>query len=220
MWTHTWMSFTSHTFTSLPLVHTPNLDFLRQRLWLGFLLVRESPHSGNLHISRLPNSNFSGFPNSADSWFHGFADSWLRVFTGLRLQELRRFKALDLHRFATLELRSFKIPDLRKFVTSELRRFKVPDLRRFKIPENSFQEFRRTRCFEGDRFSWIPQHYPLEEAGWLRRSDSTKILVFQLKTSPSERRSGHASSGNLATVESRRVLETAPLAPINRELQL
>jgi hypothetical protein len=29
MRTHTWMSFTSHIFTSLPLVHTPNPDFLR-----------------------------------------------------------------------------------------------------------------------------------------------------------------------------------------------
>jgi hypothetical protein len=150
MWTHTWMFFTSHTFTSLPLVHTPNPDFLRQRLWLGFLLVRESPHSGNLHTPRLPNSNFSGFPNSVDSRFHGFADSWLQVFTGSRPQELRRSKASDLHRFATSELRRFKIRDLRKFATSELRRLKSP--------ENSFHKFHKTRRFEGDRFSWIPQH--------------------------------------------------------------
>jgi hypothetical protein len=37
--------------------------------------------------------------------------------------------------------------------------------------------------------------------------------------SPSERRSGHASSADLATVESRRLLETSP-TPINRELSL
>jgi hypothetical protein len=165
MWTHIWMSFTSHTFTSLHLVHTLNQDFLKQRLWLGFLLVREFPHSGNPHMPRLPNLDFSGFPNSADSRFHGLAGSWLRVFTGSRPQELRRFKASDLHRFATLELRRFKASDLRKFATLELRRFQIPDLRkfatsglrRFKIPENSFHEFHYTRRFEGDRFSWIPQ---------------------------------------------------------------
>jgi hypothetical protein len=164
MWTHTWMSFTSHTFTRLPLVHTPNPDFLRQRLWLGFLLVRESPHPGNLHIPRLSNSDFSGFPNSADSRFHDLAGSWFRVFTGSRPQELRRFKASDLHRFATLELHRFRAPDFRKFATLELRRFQIPDLRKFatsglrsfKIPENSFHEFHYTWRLEGDRFSWIP----------------------------------------------------------------
>jgi hypothetical protein len=36
---------------------------------------------------------------------------------------------------------------------------------------------------------------------------------ISVKTSPSERRSGHASSGNLATVELRRFLETAPPDP-------
>jgi hypothetical protein len=36
---------------------------------------RVFPYSGNLHMARLLNSNFSGFPNSADSRFHGFADS-------------------------------------------------------------------------------------------------------------------------------------------------
>jgi hypothetical protein len=84
VWTCRWTSFTSHTFTRLPLVHTPNPDFLRWCLWLGFPLIRESSHPGNFHTSWLPNSNFSKFPNFADFRFRGFAGSWLRVFTGLR----------------------------------------------------------------------------------------------------------------------------------------
>jgi hypothetical protein len=120
MWTHTWMSFTSHIFTSLPLVHTQNPDFLRQHLWLSFLLIRESPHSGNLHTPRLPNSNFSGFPNSADSLFHGFADSWLQVFTGSRPQELRRFKVQI---FTGSRLRSFAGSRFEIFASSRLQSF-------------------------------------------------------------------------------------------------
>jgi hypothetical protein len=65
---------------------------------------------------------------------------------------LRRLKILGLHRFATSELRRFKIPDLHRFATSGLRRFKIPDLHRVNHLENSFHEFRQTRCFEGDRF--------------------------------------------------------------------
>jgi hypothetical protein len=29
----------------------------------------------------------------------------------------------------------------------------------FDIPENSFHEFHKPRRFEGDRFSWTPQHW-------------------------------------------------------------
>jgi hypothetical protein len=80
------MSFTSHTFTSLPLVHTLNPDFLRQQLWLCFLLVRESPRSGNLHVPWFPNSSSIRLPNFTDSWFHDFTGSWLRVFTSSRFR--------------------------------------------------------------------------------------------------------------------------------------
>jgi hypothetical protein len=44
-----------------------------------------------------------------------------------------------------------------------------------------------------------------------------QLLNLDKKTSPSERRSGHASLGKLATVESTRFLETTPLTPINSE---
>jgi hypothetical protein len=74
--------YISYIYKIVSLVHTPNPDFLRQRLWLDFLLVRESSHLGNLHMPRLPNSNFGRLPNSVDSQFHGFTYSWLQVFTG------------------------------------------------------------------------------------------------------------------------------------------
>jgi hypothetical protein len=141
---------------------------LRRRLWLGFLLIRESLYLGNLHAPRPSNSKFSRFPNFIDSRFHGFVGSWLRVFTGSRLQglrgfkipelprfatsELRRSKIPDLHRFATSELRRFKIPDLHWFATSELRMFRILDLHRFNLHENLFHEFRETQHSEDDKF--------------------------------------------------------------------
>jgi hypothetical protein len=87
------MSFTSHIFTSMPLVHTLNPDFLRRHLWLCFLLVRESPRSGNLHVPWFPNSSSIILPNFTDS-----RSSWLC-----------RFMALSLYEFATSRLRGFKI---------------------------------------------------------------------------------------------------------------
>jgi hypothetical protein len=104
MWTCTWMSFTYHTFTSLPLVHTSNPDFLRRCLWLCFLLIRESSHSGNHRAPWLPNSTSSRFLNFTDPRFRGFTGSWLRVFTSLLL---RSFTGLRFQIFAHSRLRSF-----------------------------------------------------------------------------------------------------------------
>jgi hypothetical protein len=125
VWTCTWMPFSSHTFTSLPLVHTPNPDFLRRRLWLGFPLIRESPHPGNLHTSWLPNSNFSKFSNFADFQFRDFAGSWLRVFTGSRPQGLTgsRFQIFTSSRFLSFAGPGPQIsasPRLRSFIGSRL----------------------------------------------------------------------------------------------------
>jgi hypothetical protein len=104
MWTRTWMSFTSHTFTSLPLVHTPNPDFFRRRLWLCFLLIRESSDSGNLRAPWIPNSTCSRFPNFTDLRFRGFASSWLWVFTS---SLLRSFAGSRFQIFAHSRLWSF-----------------------------------------------------------------------------------------------------------------
>jgi hypothetical protein len=129
------MSFTSHIFTSLPLVHMLNPDFLRWHLWLCFLLVRESPRLGNLHVPWLPNSSSIILPNFTDS-----RSSWLRRFTALSLYEfatsrLRRFKIPSYRAFATPRLREFQIPDPREFATPRLHEFQIPDLREFATPK-------------------------------------------------------------------------------------
>jgi hypothetical protein len=114
------MSFTSHIFTSLPLVHTPNPDFLGRRLWLCFLLIRESPRSGNLRAPWLPNLTSGRFPNFADSRFRDFAGSWLRVFASSRFQSFAgsRFKI-----FARSRLWSFAGSRFPIFASSRLRSF-------------------------------------------------------------------------------------------------
>jgi hypothetical protein len=141
MWTYIWMSFTSHTFTSLPLVHTPNPDFLRRRLWLCFLLVRESPRLGNLRAPWLSNLTFSRFLNFTDSRFHGSAGSWLRVFMSLRL---RSFTGSRFHIIARSRLRGFAGSGFQIFARSRLRGF----------AGSRFQIFARSRLrgFAGSRF--------------------------------------------------------------------
>jgi hypothetical protein len=137
MWTHTWMSFTSHTFTSLPLVHTPNPDFLRQRLWLGFLLVRESPHSGNFHMPWLPNLGVQRIPE-----FRRLPISWPR--TSSQVRDLRSFAGLRLQIFTGSRLPSFAGSRLQIFASSRLRSFAGS---RFQIFASS-----RLRSFAGSRF--------------------------------------------------------------------
>jgi hypothetical protein len=153
------MSFTSHIFTSLLLVHTLNPDFLRRQLWLCFLLVRECSRSGNLQAPWLPNSSSIIFPNFTDS-----RSSWLRRFMTLSLHEfatsgLSRFKIPSHHAFAILRLREFGSPVHCAFATPRLREFQTPDLREFFAPENLHHKFHYPRRFEGDGFSWIPQHH-------------------------------------------------------------
>jgi hypothetical protein len=117
------MSFTSHTFTSLPLVHTLNPDFLRRQLWLCFLLVRECSRSGSLHAPWLPNLSSIISPNFADS-----RSSWLC-----------RFKVLSLQEFATSGFSMFKTPSHRAFAAPRVRESYSPRIRDFEtswIPDS------------------------------------------------------------------------------------
>jgi hypothetical protein len=125
MWTHTRMSFSSHTFTSLSLVHTPNPDFLGRQLWLCFSLVREFPRS------RLPNQTSDRFPNFssskvrdfASSRFQTFACSWLRGFADSRFPKiaclrLRGFAGPRFPKIACLRLLGFAGPRFRKIASA------------------------------------------------------------------------------------------------------
>jgi hypothetical protein len=154
------MSFTSHTFTNLPLVHTANPNFLRWRLWLGLLLIRESPHSESLRTPRLPNSNFGRLPiswlcrsmTSGDSQVRDSRSSQVQDSWALRAQDSRSSQVQD--SWAS-QVPGFTSPQVRYFGVSQVQDSRF---RRFEIPENSFHEFHKTRRFESDRFSWIPQH--------------------------------------------------------------
>jgi hypothetical protein len=134
MWTHTWMSFTSHTFTSLPLIHTSNPNFCGNIFdlassWFASLLFIETFMRHNLRIWSLVDFWISQIP------ILEFHRSRIPDFLRFVTSGLCRFKIPNLHRFTTPGLRGFKISDLRRFATSGLRRFKIPDLRRFTISE-------------------------------------------------------------------------------------
>jgi hypothetical protein len=170
----------SHTKPGL--FETMSLTLLLTDSWIFPFRKSSCAVTSELNLQHIPE-----FHRPPISWFCRFLTSGLHEFSTSKLRrfgipdlrtfatselckfkipdlrtfatsELRRFKIPDLRTFATSELRRFKIPDLHTFATSELRRFKIPDFRKFDIPENSFHEFHEPRRFEGDRFSWIPQH--------------------------------------------------------------
>jgi hypothetical protein len=115
MWTHTRMSFPSHTFTSLQLVHTLNPDLLGWQLWLCFSLIREFP-----------------VQDFRSSWLCRFEILDFRMFM---IPMIHRFKIPENRMFVTPRLRGPKIPENRLFVTLRLRRPKIPENRMSLAPE-------------------------------------------------------------------------------------
>jgi hypothetical protein len=94
--------------------------------------------------------------------------SHVRDFVASQVQDYRPSHVRD---FGASQVRDSRPSHVRDFGASQVRdsrsshvrdfrahRFKISDLRKFDVPENSFHEFHKPRCFEGDRFSWIPQH--------------------------------------------------------------
>jgi hypothetical protein len=170
VWTHTWMFFTSHIFTSLPLVHTPNPDFwgnifdLASSRFASLLFIETSKHH-NLWIWSSIDSRISQIP---------VPDLRRFVTSGLR-----RFKIPDLRRFATSGLRRFEIPDLHRFATSGLRRFTIPDLRRFNAPEKLISWILSNPTFWGWQiFPEFPNtsqsSYPLKISPWSSQTSTLK----------------------------------------------
>jgi hypothetical protein len=136
------MSFTSHTFTSLSLVHMPNPDFwgnvfdLVSRRFASLLFIETSTYH-NLRIWSSIDSRISQIPVPD-----------LRRFA---TSGLRRFEIPDLRRFAISGLRRFASLDLRRFATSGLRRFTIPDLHRFNAPEKLISWISSNTTFWGWR---------------------------------------------------------------------
>jgi hypothetical protein len=128
MWTHTRMSFLSHIFTSLPLVHSLNPDFLGQ-LWLCFF-------SGSWIPPRMTSEPDSRqIPESAV-----LRSSWLCQF------EVPGFRV-----FMTPSLRRFKIPENRMFANLRLRRSKIPENRECPAPVKHISRTSLTSMFRGWR---------------------------------------------------------------------
>jgi hypothetical protein len=117
------MSITSYTFTSLPLVHTLNLDFLGRRLWLCFLLVRESPRSANLRTLCLPNLISSRLPNFMISQVHGVESSRIRDFRASSIRDSRSLHVRDFGSFAGSRFQTFAHSRLWGFAGSRFQTF-------------------------------------------------------------------------------------------------
>jgi hypothetical protein len=174
------MSFTSHTFTSLPLVHTPNPDFwgnvfdLASSRFASLLFIETSTH----HHPRIWSSIDSRISQILVPDLRRFAPPGLRRFEIPDLRRfatsgLRRFEIPDLRRFATSGLRRFKIPDLRRFATSGLRRFTIPDLHRFNAPEKLISWISSNPTFWGWRiFPEFPNSRSRQASycGWVQTS--------------------------------------------------
>jgi hypothetical protein len=147
MWIHTWVSFTSHTFTSLPLVHTPNPNFWGNvfnlaSCWFANLLFMEAFSRHNLRTitSEFDPQYISEFRRFR---FQIFSGSWLQCFAGSRFQV---FADSRLQGFACSRFQIFADSRLRGFAGSRFQIFTM-----FNNPESSFHEICQTRRFEGER---------------------------------------------------------------------
>jgi hypothetical protein len=128
VWTHTQMSFTSHTFTSLPLVHTLNPDFWDDNFdfascWFVNILIQEVFTHRDSRTRSPTYSRISQIPE-----VRGFAGSWLWVFTNSQLQGRAgsRLRAIARSRLRDFESSGVQLTAhswLRDFVNSRLQIF-------------------------------------------------------------------------------------------------
>jgi hypothetical protein len=129
--------------------------------------------------------------------------SEVRATASLRFRALRMSVTPLLHRI--------KIPELHTFANSGLHRFQASENREFPAPEKHVSRTLSNLTFRGWRvFLNSPTLAP-------RGSGLTPTIRFHesfgnlvKKTSPSERRRGHASPGNPRTVRSRQVSRNYP----------
>jgi hypothetical protein len=144
MWTHTRMSFSSHTFTSLPLVHTKPGLFGMTTLTLLLSGSWISPRT----TSEL---DFWQIPELAvlrSSWLCQFEVPGFRMFA---TPSLRRFKIPENRMSANLRLRRSKIPEIacsrpRGFVGSQ-----IPENRECPTPEKHISRTSLNSMFRGWR---------------------------------------------------------------------
>jgi hypothetical protein len=124
----------------------------------------------------------------------GFAGSRFQIFTGSRLQG---FAGSRFQIFTGSRLQGFADSRFHIFIGST-------------TLKTHFMNFVK---LDVSRVTGFPEFPNTSPSGKRVDSDDPiprKPSNLSKKTSPSERWSGHASSGNLATIELRQVLETAP----------
>jgi hypothetical protein len=177
---------------------------LRWRLWLGFFLTPESLIHENHRSLWFPNQDFTRFPNFADSRFQDFAGFWFQDFAGFWFQDFADSNHSEIdNRFANRS-------QLRLLFSHIIRRLawcrcssEFPHECRLPAKQNTLLRRRHMNLstnladptFRGCKvFAQFPNTSPsgkrVDSDGPIPRID----LEFWWKTSPSERRSGHASS--------------------------
>jgi hypothetical protein len=162
MWTHTRMSFPPNIFTILPLVHTLNPDFLGQQLWLCFstsswMSSRVTPE---LSLQQIPESAFasSSVRTCLRAWPPNLV---LDIFPNRPSSEVRAIASLRFWAFACSWPNFFAESRFPNFTHSRIRGFagpRLPKIVSFLLLKNMSQGLCQTWRFEGDGFSWIPQH--------------------------------------------------------------
>jgi hypothetical protein len=142
MWTCTWMSFTSHTFTSL---------FTHQtRTFWRNVFDLASYWFMNLSFMEIFTRHDSRIWTSVDSRISQILDS--------RVSQVRDFRASQVWDSRVSQVRDFRASQVQDSRVSQVRDFRasqIQDSRSSQVgdfPENSFHDFRQTRRFEGDRF--------------------------------------------------------------------
>jgi hypothetical protein len=158
MWTHTWTSFTSHTFTSLPLVHTSNPDFWGNvfdlvSYWFTSLLFIETLTCHNLRIWSSVDSRISQIPDFRISQIQDSRFSQVRDFRALQVQDSRSSQVRDFRASQVQDSRSSQVRDFRASQVQDSRSSQYLITLKTHFMNLVKLDVLRVTCFP-----WIPQH--------------------------------------------------------------
>jgi hypothetical protein len=170
MWTHTRMSFPPYTFTSLPLVHTLNPDFLGPQLWLCFSRDSwmSSPEISELRLLQIPEVALASqqvracpcawVPNRVFIRFPNRQNSEVRTINGWDsgLPHVHDSASSPNQDSRTLHIREFETPQ-------------VPDFRESRIPCSWKTYFENSVKLDVSRVTGFPE-FPNSYRDHTRRS--------------------------------------------------
>jgi hypothetical protein len=207
---------TTSSHTKPGLFETTSLTWLLTDSWISPLRKSSCAATSELELQRTP--EFCRLPIS---WFCRFMTSGASQVQDFRSSQVRNFGASQVRDSGSLQVQdswasraqdsrssqvqdswasqvlSFRSPQVRDFGASQ-----VQDSRfhRFEIPENLFHEFHKSRRFEGDGFSWIPQHCWSEvlkiKSSKEQKRKSIRVACYWRKESDSNHRRTYALNKN------------------------